>query len=86
MCGQSWMHCCRRDCVFLASSGLRGSVSLILVQAVVIESPVVQNSTSEVNSIVPESPRTLLCAVKESLVCTLTIVGKCHVAVDWCVP
>lgn len=38
----------RRDCIFLAAAGLRGSVSLILVQAVVVRSPITRNAVSEV--------------------------------------
>ena len=37
-----------RDCVFCASSGLRGSVSLILAQAVVTEVPQSTNPTAKV--------------------------------------
>lgn len=37
-----------RDCVFCASSGLRGSVSLILAQAVVTEVPRSTDPTAQV--------------------------------------
>ena len=39
---------CRRECIFLAAAGLRGSVSLILTQAVIIESPVTKNTIPQV--------------------------------------
>ncbi len=38
----------RRECIFLAAAGLRGSVSLILTQAVIIESPVTKNTIPQV--------------------------------------